>query len=384
MRRKIFKFISVVLVITFLCQDITWAVTSISPQSAICNLKSIYIPESYGRIDKLANSEWLMANSKKVVLIKDAHCHYEAQKNIAKILDILIRDYKIDLVCVEGASGLVDTSVFQSMPDKKARETASDKFVKKGYLIASEALSISRANELPFTIWGVENRKLYVEDLKLFRQAYNIIEPAERFVKVAKGIIGLLKEKIYNLQLKKFSKNLQEYRENNLGLTEWVKYLGAFIDDSLSFIEGHKNFRLVLKAIRVEEGIDFKKVEEERNVLIMYLQENLPKEEVKKLVERSLLFRLGKISSLDYYSYLIQQITSSISYKSSAINLTRYLHLLKLQCRLDEGRLFEELEAIEERIVHSLSKAKVEEELYEIDKKVGLLDRLVHLKVSMR
>lgn len=71
MKIKIFKFISILMALAINCQNIAWSMPAVDPQSSIYNLQldNIYIPEKYGTIEK-ANSEWLMANGKKVVLIK--------------------------------------------------------------------------------------------------------------------------------------------------------------------------------------------------------------------------------------------------------------------------------------------------------------------------
>ena len=95
-------------------------------------LSNIYIPESFGSIDNLWQTDINLQTPQKVILINDAHCNYEAQKNIAKILETLISDYKVDLVCIEGTEGKVDTSTFQSFPYKEIREKTADKYIKKG------------------------------------------------------------------------------------------------------------------------------------------------------------------------------------------------------------------------------------------------------------
>lgn len=158
----------------------------------------IFIPEQYGTIEQSIDHVPQTIDTSKspsVILVKDTHCNYEAQTNISKILEILIRDYKIDLICVEGAEGLVDTSIFSSYPDQKTREDVTNKYLKKGYLTASEALSIAKAKSLPFTIYGVEDTKLYLENFKEFRNTIGNLGETKRYIELVSNLISNLKQK---------------------------------------------------------------------------------------------------------------------------------------------------------------------------------------------
>ena len=164
--KSMFKFLSGLIATIFLWQSIVAAapmhssVVNVTKQldttSKINQVNDLFVPESFGSIDKKWAAQEAGAG-KFVVHIQDAHCNYEAQNNITRILEVLIRDYKVDLVCVEGAEGKVDPSLFAAYPDQKVREKVADKYVKKGYLTAAEALAVSQADNLPFTIYGVED-----------------------------------------------------------------------------------------------------------------------------------------------------------------------------------------------------------------------------------
>ena len=55
-------------------------------------INSLAIPRDYGTIKERSNG----TNGKLVLYIQDAHCNYEAQANIAKILDNLIKEHHIN------------------------------------------------------------------------------------------------------------------------------------------------------------------------------------------------------------------------------------------------------------------------------------------------
>lgn len=129
-------FTSVITTISFLINTVANAapISPIEGYSAFNSLsneiiKNLFIPQGYGSVV----DRWGGGNSKKFIInIQDAHCNYEAQQNIAKILKILIMDYGIDLVGVEGAEGDLDLGQYGEYKDERAKEKALDMYVKKG------------------------------------------------------------------------------------------------------------------------------------------------------------------------------------------------------------------------------------------------------------
>ena len=76
-------------------------------QNSLKDISSIYRPENIGKVVEAYEAP----NAKRLVAhIQDLHCNPEAAFNLANILEILVRDYGLNLVCSEGAEGEVDTS----------------------------------------------------------------------------------------------------------------------------------------------------------------------------------------------------------------------------------------------------------------------------------
>jgi SAM-dependent MidA family methyltransferase/signal transduction histidine kinase len=390
MNKYISKFIAWPLAVIFLFQSCMSGaqVVSVKGINAIQNsvndnnlFAGINIPEQYGTIDSSkfgsSNSEGANSNT-KVVLIRDAHCNYEAQQNISKILETLIREYKVDLICVEGAEGLVDTSSVVSNPDQKVREIVSDKYLKKGYLSASEALSVAKGKNLPFTIYGVENTMLYLENFKEFRNTITNLSETKRYIEIMQNVINQLKIKIYNGKLKEFDEVSSKYKEEKLSLTEWVEYSLAYDTDRIE----HINICLVAKAIDIEKRIDFNKVEQDRASLIKELEKKLTKEDLKELIQESLLYKLGKISSLDYYKYLDKYLR--IYSMRGVSHLHKYIHLLKLQSKINHNGLFDELGEFENNIRNFLYQNDTEKQLNNIDENIRIANKFYSLSLTRK
>jgi len=87
-------------------------------------------------------SKYAGSGDKIIIHIQDAHCNFEAQQNITKILDHMVKNYGVDMICVEGAEGVVDTSWFKAFPDEEIREEVATYFMKKGEITGTEFYSI--------------------------------------------------------------------------------------------------------------------------------------------------------------------------------------------------------------------------------------------------
>ena len=69
--------------------------------------------------------------NKVVIHIQDAHNNYEAQTNIANIIDLLVEQYGLTVAGIEGSSGKILTDLYATFPDDDARYSATDFFVRE-------------------------------------------------------------------------------------------------------------------------------------------------------------------------------------------------------------------------------------------------------------
>jgi len=384
-----------IVVLSFLFQNLAYSVPAgrsifarpndlSKPSSDLSNTsyslsEGLYIPEQYGRIEV---SNWQtdrLANQPIVVLVKDAHCNYEAQKNISGILDTLIRDYKVKLVCVEGASGAVNPGIIaRHSSDPLIRRKITDKYLHTGLLTASEALSINKGMEPGFSIWGAEDLKLYLKDLQLFRDTIRSGSETRHFVKEVSSVILQLKQKFYPKKILEFDAQINKYEINEIPLTNFIKFL-TLIEPLPA--KKYPAVELTLKAIRLEEKIYFNKVEQERAGFIKQMEQELPKEDLRKLVKQSLLFRLGKIPRNKYYPYLegLYNLYKG-RIKEPAENLEKYFKLVKIQGRIDEKALFAELDSFEEFIYAKYLPNETAAQLRRLDKDVKILAKVLNLE----
>ena len=101
---------SILLINTFIISNLAFAAPAENSsqlpkhEEIVANPDKIVIPRDFG----LVKSKYIGKNGKLLIHIQDAHCNYEAQTNIAKILEALVKNYNVNLVSVEGADGAIE------------------------------------------------------------------------------------------------------------------------------------------------------------------------------------------------------------------------------------------------------------------------------------
>src|SRR3989338_242303 len=100
--------VATTLVVSLVVTSAPFSGAQITDQSILwpANLGNISFPPEIGRISERFDGY----AGKAVVLIQDAHAHYEAQKNIASALKHVSENHRLDLIGVEGFDGPADFS----------------------------------------------------------------------------------------------------------------------------------------------------------------------------------------------------------------------------------------------------------------------------------
>ena len=145
-KSMLLKTISLLLVLSFSFYNVSFSVTDESkapkePKKEL-TVEDIGISIDAGTV----KSKYQGKTGKIIVHIQDAHCNYEAQNNINKILDQLSKEDNVRIVAVEGAEGIVDTTWFKAFPDAEIRREVADYFMKKGEITGAEFFSIKGAS----------------------------------------------------------------------------------------------------------------------------------------------------------------------------------------------------------------------------------------------
>jgi len=175
-KRFLFKFISLLVVGIFAYQQIVWAqgatpVLQKPLNNSNQNIQKSITPEKIKLPYDLVQKNELHVNEKGdevVIHLQDAHASLSAQYSIVELLDLLASNYDLNFVALEGAEGVIDTSVLSTFPDDKVKNETATLLMKEGRLGAAEFFDITR-NNTDVALYGIEDSELYQQNLKSFR-----------------------------------------------------------------------------------------------------------------------------------------------------------------------------------------------------------------------
>ena len=285
---------------------------------------SITVPSMYGTII----DSYKGTNGKLIVHIQDAHANYEAQKNIAGIIESLLGGYDMKLVFREGGSTDKDFTYLRKEANLDARMRASEKLLKDATITAIDYVNLT--TDYPMTIQGIEDRSLYDENRFSILEMDKFRGVASDYVNKMSALADTLKPKIYNQDLAALDKAKKDYEAETSDLLTYYKALNDIVQKKGIPTAEYPNFSTLIKINDMEKKIDFVKV-------------NSPEatEDQKKL----------------------------------------YAEYQKALKDLNVNKLFKEEPLIESKIQEAVSENNDQKELFRISKAISLMDKMLNVKL---
>ncbi|MCX5666367.1 MAG: hypothetical protein NT036_04905, partial [Candidatus Omnitrophica bacterium] len=379
------KIVSIILLPTFILTNLAFAdviknsdIKDIAKQSEVTtDPEKIVIPRDYG----IVKAKYTARDSRKLVIhIQDAHCNYEAQSNIIKILECLIKNDGLSLMSVEGADGFIDTSWFKAFPDAEIRKEVADYFMKKGEITGPEFLAIT--SDYKIKLFGAETRSYYIENLNAFTSSYPLKEDTEKYFNQIKAVLNKLKNDIYSPELKELDAKSQDYEAKKLSFTDYVKYLEALGQKQKVNLRQYENLFKLISVLVYEKKINFNVVDKERASLIDVITKKLDKDQLKELISKSLEFKVSKISSAEYYDYLKGlAVKYGISMPDDYSNLFNYIIYNSVYSRIENEKLFNDIKRFEEAIKERLFVNDDQRTLDKLARHINILLGLTNIRL---
>ncbi|MBN1405571.1 MAG: hypothetical protein JW946_03545 [Candidatus Omnitrophica bacterium] len=354
------------------------------------------ITAKYGRIiERYQGTD----SAKTIIHIQDRHIDETAQFNIAAIIEELTRKYNIYMLSLEGASKELDMSFYDKFADGGIKEKVVKFFVTQALFTGSEYYKITHKSQYLKTI-GAEDKKLYLKHLASYKENQPDKESVLYLIKAVKNALDQLKDKIYSNDLKAVDDAASKYKDKAISLAD---YLSVIASPEGAKQSQYPNVSAFLSLAKEEKQINFTKAQNERDALMKELSGVLKEEALKELLEKSIAFKLGKITDREFYGYLsvIARKTDLSRAKSregltkqsqdglatgSAISnykeLSAYIDYLNALVKIDYLKLFDEIEALEEETAAALCKNDAQLKLYQYAKAAGLLLDLYDLKLT--
>jgi hypothetical protein len=214
------KILALLVGTTFLWPSVSWAFATNAyplPKNIILfENQTVEIP------DQVAVSLYKHQGTKGLVIhIQDLHCNYEAQTNIAKLIQHLAEHNQLRLVGIEGASLAVNTTHLSLYPDDNVKQSLGKFFMKQGKLSGAEFYAST--SQRPVLLNGIENSALYGASRELVTRFLN--DENQGYVSDLRESLNELKSKIYSRTLLKVDEENQAYRSGSVIPIAYYTYL---------------------------------------------------------------------------------------------------------------------------------------------------------------
>ncbi|MCX5679002.1 MAG: UTP--glucose-1-phosphate uridylyltransferase [Candidatus Omnitrophica bacterium] len=340
------------------------------------NPENIIISRDYG----IVKSKFTGKSDKLIIHIQDAHCNYEAQSNIAKIIESLVKNDSLSFVSVEGADGLIDTSWFKAFPDAEVRKEVANYFMKKGEITGPEFLSIT--TDYPIKLFGAETREYYIQNLNAFTASYPSKEETEKYLNGIKAVLNKLQSFIYNDDLKAMDAKSREHESKKIQFNEYVRFLQSEAEKHKINLRQYENLFKLINVLTYEKKIDFSVTDKERSAVIDEFSKVLPKDILTELVNKSISFKVGKIASSEYYEYLRNLAAKNgIELLKNYPNLSNYIIYNSVYSKIDNEKLFNDIKEVESVIKEKLFENEDQRTLEKLSRHIDTLLGLINIKL---
>ncbi|MCQ9206630.1 MAG: 50S ribosomal protein L11 methyltransferase [Omnitrophica bacterium] len=365
--------------------NIAWAAgTPLGPTSTGPNRTggsgSFKLPHHLGEVKQESPPAGEPANRQTIIHIKDAHCDYACQHAIKGIVEYINREYGVDLALLEGGAGNYDLSVFTEIEDIALREKVADYFVKEGRINGAELFAIMNPKKI--TLKGLEDPEAYTANLNAYRESLKVKPEVEEILNDITQSLDEQKKRIYSEELTKLDWKKEDFANERLKLSGYVKYLLSLKGADKPGIS-YENLTKLTHVLELEKAIDYRRANSERKRLIDKLTKRLSKGEIETLVEKSALFKENKIKPVYFYTYLLDKMkVAGINPHEKYPNVSRYKEYLDKYDSIDKYLLFREIEALEDELFNTLATNDKQKKLYKESKHLAILKDLFNLTIT--
>ena len=342
-------------------------------------IQSIQIPTELGEIrDRVVLSE----KNPLVILIEDAHANYEAQKNIKKLIDHLGSNYGIRNVFLEGAASKLRPELFRFFSDPKLNQNIADIMMRDGKFSGAESFLLN-SHHSEIQAYGIESPKIYRENLEVFRNLLKSKKDIQLYLERLHNKVQRRINIVCSKELRDFTRLLQNFHNHHVSLSVYACKLAEYAQMAHLFDENSKDAQLkypnvvrLLKLSKLEGKIDFKKANQEKNMLTQSLSSKLPNGDLSSFRD---------IDKAQFPRFLLEKIheetRGSIDFKRYPYFLLYLRHLL-FRSEISPDSLMNELEILHGEVLTQLIKNPNEQSAIQLAEDCMLLNKLLTLDLN--
>ncbi|MBQ3943821.1 MAG: hypothetical protein II669_05835, partial [Elusimicrobia bacterium] len=281
------KFISI---ITATCLLISFvigptAANAMTNEEATAKYKQIFkdfmLPYNYGQI----TSAHYAGTDRVIINIQDLHCHPKVQKNISNIIETFDKNFGIRNVYLEGVYGQLSTKWIADRLDNSKKGEILEKMLDAGRLTGAEYYSIvSGKTEI---INGLEEKAPYLENLKRFGEIVENQEKISLILDAMSESLLKVKELYYTKRQYKLEDLSKKYREGKITPQKYYALLLKHTDKLGIDLSKYENTFTYLTLLEMQKTLDYSKITNELQNLILLLRENLANSAYQMLVDNT-------------------------------------------------------------------------------------------------
>jgi len=132
------------------------------------SLSQLSIPAELGQIQTAYRSPDSKAT---IIQIQDAHGNYEAQQNTSKLIAHLVQSKDAKVLLLEGSDEQLNPTLFHFFKDHTLNMKVADLLMQNGEFTGAEHYLLKNSHDSKsIKAYGIEDTKLYTEDIALFRK----------------------------------------------------------------------------------------------------------------------------------------------------------------------------------------------------------------------
>ncbi|MDD5672082.1 MAG: hypothetical protein PHN49_10615 [Candidatus Omnitrophica bacterium] len=359
--------------------------------SHLGTIKEIWNPGLRKAQSETPNSAELLSESPSVILIQDAHGHYEAQKKIQAILEFLESKQALKGIYLEGGVGKLNPDLLSFFEEKDLNAEVAEKLTRLAEIGGPELFLLE--HDIP--VYGVEDPALYVQNVLGFRK----VSEQEAFSKayLDKILLQITSQasKAFNKDLLDFFKLWLRYEKSEADLQVFftgliqtaTKHLGLDVQNPGTQLDWPMLMRFSELGVR-EARLDRDQAAKERQTLIGWaVQAGLDAQTVSFL-RRDDRNVEGVRRSSQYSDLRAEWETFFRAAAPKGFRFQDYPRLIALEgYRILESEInavafFDEIQTLEGRILSKLAVAPEEKEILKHFRRWLLLGKLFRLQMT--
>ncbi len=380
-RSLLIRHISLVLIATFLCQELSYSAPAILTPAALSDsVASFQAPTEFCSLKEFHQGQ---VGKPLIIHIQDAHSNLSGQENLAKTLDQIMTKYSVSTVLVEGGGTDGTLDPLKQLASPEIIRRIAKKLLIEGKLAGEEYLNLT--SDHPMKIQGIEDMTLYKKSVENYAKLADRREAIQDYLSVIERSAEKLKRKLYPQELISYEAQKQKDTDGALGFK--FKELLSLAKLKEVEITNFPNLQKLSALEEKEKSIDFNLANLEQAALMEKINTtSSPKSLIGDQTKYDSRLKLSGMT-VDQFTFF-RNILNIAKEKNIATeeypNLLRYFNYLKDFTDLDLEEVLNEFEHLEDKVYVAWLPKEDSRLLRAIDRYLALLKIAYRIQMSTK